>query len=93
MGGIEYDKHLVVKAMEEVMTYDTIKSNYFLDIVGMVAERLNCVCIDKDNHYYMYINHDGELSGDGTYVFNKIMNLMMKYGYKELLKKRWYDGQ
>lgn len=93
MGGIEYDKRLVIKAMEEVMTYDTIKSNYFLDIVGMVVERLNCVCIDKDNHYYMYINQDGELSGEGTYVFNKIMNLMMKYGYKELLKKRWYDGQ
>jgi|LakMenEpi03Aug12_release.lakeMendotaPanAssembly.Ray.scaffolds.fasta_scaffold305284_1 hypothetical protein len=88
MGGIEYDKNLIIKAMEEVVTYETIKTNDFYDIVGMVAERLNCMCIDKDRHYYLYINKNGALEGEDTYVFDKIMNLMVKHGYINLLNKR-----
>ena len=88
MNDIQYDKELIEKAMDEVVKSDTIKNNDFFDIVGMVAEHLDCICIDKDMHYYLYINKNGEIEGEDTYVFDKIMNLMIRYGYIKLLKNR-----
>jgi hypothetical protein len=88
MNDIQYDKELIEKAMDEVVKSDTIKNNDFFDIVGMVAEHLDCICIDKDRHCYLYINKNGEIEGEDTYVFDKIMNLMIRYGYIKLLKNR-----
>lgn len=93
MGEIEYDRDLIKKAMEEVVTHKTLKNNDLFDIVGMVAERLNCICIDKDAYQYLYINQNGELEGEDTQVFDKIMNLMFKCGYIKLLRARFSEGE
>lgn len=41
MSDIEYDKDLINRVLDEVVTYETLTSNDPHTVFGMVAERLN----------------------------------------------------
>ena len=88
MSDIEYDKKLIRDLLEELITYENITENDPLTFFGMIAERLNCVCIDRENLLYMYINQAGEIEDDD--ILNKVIRVVKKYGYEDIVRKCLY---
>ena len=80
----------IKEVMDELVTYENITKNDPIEFFGMIAERLNCVCIDKENLQYIYINGKGEIEGGcDMYILNKVIKLAMKNGYKDMVRKCW----
>lgn len=88
MSDIETNKKLINDTLDEIITYDTLKNNELIAIFGMIAERLNCVCIDKDSLEYLYINNDGEIE-DGDDIFDRVIHIAYKYGFVDRVRKCW----
>jgi hypothetical protein len=88
MSDIETNKKLINDTLDEIITYETLKNNDLLVIFGMIAERLNCVCIDEDSLDYLYINNRGEIE-DGDDIFDRVVQIACKYGFIDRVKKCW----
>ena len=76
MSDIEYNKDLINRVLDDIVTYDTLTKNNPHTVFGMVAERLNCICIDKDYSEYIYINQKGEIEDKN--IFEKVRKLSYK---------------
>lgn len=87
MSDIEYDKDLINKVLDEVVTYETLINNPPDIVFGMIAERLNCVCIDEDHSDYIYINQKGEVEDKN--ILGKIEKIAYKYGFVDRIRKCW----
>ena len=87
MSDIEYDKDLINRVLDEVVTYEILTTHSPHTVFGMVAERLNCVCIDNDYSEYIYINQKGEI--EDRNIFEKVRKLSYKYGFVDRIRKCW----
>ena len=87
MSDIEYDKDLINKVLDEIVTYENLTANDPHTVFGMVAERLNCICIDKDYSEYIYINQKGEIELKN--ILDKVRKLSYKYGFVDRIRKCW----
>lgn len=90
MSDLGLNSQLVKDVMDELITYENITKNDPIEFFGMIAERLNCVCVDKENFQYTYTNGKGDVEkGCDMYILNKVIKLAMKYGYKDRVRKCW----
>ena len=89
MSDIEHDKNLIKNVLDELITYENITLYDPITFFGMVAEQLNCICIDKENLLYAYINQQGEIEDD---ILNKVINIAYKYGYEDRVRKCWKNN-
>lgn len=87
MSDIEYDKDLINKVLDEIVTYDILTTNDPHTVFGMIAEKLNCICIDKDHSEYIYINQKGEIENKN--IFEKVRKLSYKYGFVDRIRNQW----
>jgi len=88
MSDLHLKGQLVKDVLDELITYDNITTYNPITFFGMVAERLNCVCIDKENFQYIYINQQGDIEDDCD-ILNKVIKISMKYGYRDRVRKCW----
>jgi hypothetical protein len=90
MSDLHLDSQRVKDVLDELVTYENITTYDPLTFFGMVAEKLNCVCIDKENLLYAYINQQGEIEdGCDMYILNKVIKIIYKYGYEDRVRKCW----
>jgi hypothetical protein len=82
----DLDRRTIENVLDELVTYENVKRLDPMEFFGMIAESLNCVCINDKNFLYVYINGKGEIEDD---VLNKIIKMCYKYGYKDRLRKCW----
>jgi hypothetical protein len=82
----DLERKIVESVLDELVTYENVRKLDPMGFFGMVAERLDCVCIDEENLLYLYINREGEIEDD---VLNKIIKLCYKYGYEDRVRKCW----